>query len=71
MYHICNVVRVDLAAICKLSSFSDFCTMLYHTCSCSCMHASDVFCYLVYIVISCIYRDILYISCYREYEVMM
>ena len=33
-----TLVRVDLAAnLCKFSSFSKLFTILYHTCSCSCM----------------------------------
>ena len=42
-----TLLRVDLAAnLCKLSSFSDLFTILYHTCSCY-MHAYDVFVYIV------------------------
>ena len=47
-----TLVGVDLAAnLCKLSSFSDLFTILYHTCSCY-MHAYDVFVYIVIYFIS-------------------
>ena len=57
--NIFDISVTDLAVnLYKLSSFSDFFTILCHICSCY-MHAYDVFCNL------CVYRDI---CSYREYE---